>query len=347
MPLHDRPSYASSAPVAGKKPVGRAAPGFSGADIGGWNEAALDRAGRRWREGHGKKIVFYLPGMFVRDGLVGEYPAVSVTGPRCEQQCAHCGGELLRSMAAADSPGRLLERCKDLAARGAQGVLLSGGCNGRGRVPWQDFTRAIALVKAETGLFVSVHCGMVDAPTARGLREAGADQALIDVIGSEETYARVYHLPDGPRLLRESLDALDAAQLPVVPHIVAGLHFGKLLGEAAALDILAERPPPLLVIVAYMNLPGTAMAHVTPPDARAVCGVILRARERMPHTEISLGCARPRNSAPLEALALRAGVARMALPSDETVDLAARMGLEAEFRKTCCSVRLGAGAAQW
>ena len=27
--------------------------------------------------------------------------------------------------------------------------------------------------------------------------------------------------------------------------------------------------------------------------------------------------------------------------------LAARMGLEAEFRKTCCSVRLGAGAAQW
>ena len=297
---------------------------------------------------HGRKIVFYLPGMFVRDGVQGQYPALSVTGRDCAQQCAHCGGALLRDMPDVSRPGGLLEKCRQLEARGVRGVLLSGGCDGRGRVPWKDFIRAIADVKQQTGLFVSVHCGMLDAATARDLKSAGADQALIDVIGSAETYDKVYHLPDGTELLDRSLEALALAGLPVVPHIVVGLHFGKLLGESWALDIIARHPPALLVIVACMSLPGTAMAGLPPPGAREVCGVILRARELMPDTEISLGCARPRKgAADLEELALLAGVNRMALPSQETVAAAARLGLEAQFRKTCCSVRLGTGAAGW
>ena len=189
---------------------------------------------------------------------------------------------------------------------------------------------------------------MLDAPTARDLKSAGADQALIDIIGSAETYYKVYHLEDGPELLDSSLEALAQAGLPVVPHIVAGLHFGRLLGESWALEIVARHPPALLVIVACMTLPGTDMAGMTPPGAREVCGVILRARELMPDTEISLGCARPRKgAADLEELALLAGVNRMALPSQEAVAMAAGMGLEAQFRKTCCSVHLGEGTAGW
>ena len=132
-----------------------------------------------------------------------------------------------------------------------------------------------------------------------------------------------------------------------MPHIIAGLHFGQLLGEGAALELLARRPPPLLVVVACMRLPGTDMAQARAITAEEVCGVLIRARELMPETEISLGCARPRNADVLEALALRAGVSRMALPSEETVDLARQLGLEPTFYKTCCSVRLGAGAAAW
>ena len=308
-----------------------------------WEDGALERARELSWSRHGKKIAFYLPGMFVRDGVQGEYPALSVTGSRCAQGCAHCGGVLLRGMPDVSQPARLFATCRKLAAEGVQGVLLSGGCDGQGRVPWVDFIEAIAAVKEETGLFVSVHCGMLESGTARALKKAGVDQVLIDIIGSSETYERVYHLPDGPELLERSLEAIFEAELTVVPHIIAGLHFGRLLGENRALELLARRPPPLLVVVACTPQPGTEMADMEPPTPKAVCGVIIRARELMPETEISLGCARPRKSAQaMEALALLAGVNRMALPADETLDLARKLGLEAQFRKTCCSVRLDA-----
>lgn len=313
-----------------------------------WDSARLNEARELSWKIHGKKILFYLPGMYVRDGVQGQYPALSITGANCSQQCAHCGGKLLLNMPDVSSPQRLLQKCRDLVAQGAQGVLLSGGCNGRGQVPWQDFTDTIAAIKQETGLYVSVHCGMVDDRAALALRRAGVDQALLDVIGSEKTYASVYHLPDGPQMLEQSLEALAAAELPVVPHIVAGLHFGRFAGENHALEILARHPPELLVIVAYMNLAGTAMENVRQPDPRGVCGLVIRARELMPHSQISLGCARPRRDASaLEILSLRAGINRMALPSHEAAALAARMGLQAEFRKTCCSVLLGAGTEGW
>ena len=66
----------------------------------------------------------------------------------------------LRGMPDVSSPQRLLQKCRELVAQGTQGVLLSGGCNGRGQVPWQDFTDTIAAIKQETGLYISVHCGM-------------------------------------------------------------------------------------------------------------------------------------------------------------------------------------------
>ena len=313
-----------------------------------WDSARLTAARELSWKIHGKKILFYLPGMYVRDGVQGQYPALSITGGVCRQQCAHCGGKLLLGMPDVSSPQRLLQKCRELVAQGTQGVLLSGGCNGRGQVPWQDFTDTIAAIKQETGLYILVHCGMVDKREAKALRSAGVDQALIDVIGSDQTYASVYHLPDGLRLLRQSLEALAYAGLPVVPHIVAGLHFGRLMGENHALEILARHPPELLVIVAYMNLPGTAMENVRQPDPRGVCGLVIRALELMPNSQISLGCARPRKDASaLEVLSLRAGINRMALPSHEAAALAARMGLKAEFRKTCCSVLLGEGTQGW
>lgn len=312
-----------------------------------WDNARLERAGALSRRRFGQRVAFYLPGMFVRNGVCGQYPALSVTGVRCAQGCAHCGGQLLKSMPDVSAPQKLLERCRQLAAQGVRGVLLSGGCDGQGRVPWKALIPTIARVKAETGLFVSVHCGLLEAATALDLKRAGADQALVDIIGSAATYAQVYHLADGPERLRRTLEALDAADLPVVPHIVAGLHFGRLLGEGKALELLAQRPPALLVVVACMRLPGTDMAQARAITAEDVCGVLIRARELLPETEISLGCARPRNADALEALALRAGVSRMALPSAETVDLARALGLEPTFYKTCCSVRLGAGAADW
>ena len=308
----------------------------------GLDEKRIARARSASWQRHGKRISFYLPGMYVQDGVHGRYPALSITGSECSQHCAHCAGKLLVNMPDVHTPERLLAKCRALSADGVEGVLLSGGCDGRGQIPWPGFIDAIRTVKEETGLFISVHCGMIQAAEARGLKAAGVDQALIDIIGHGATYDEVYHLPAGPEQLRKSLDALTGAGLPIIPHIVAGLHFGQLLGEPDAVRLSAPYNPELLVVVVYMNLPGTSMEKVVPPAPEAVCGLICYARETLPQTEISLGCARPRKgSSAMEKMALLAGVNRMALPAEETVDLARRLGLSTTFRRTCCSVAIG------
>ena len=54
-----------------------------------WDSARLNEARELSWKIHGKKILFYLPGMYVRDGVQGQYPALSITGANCRQQCAH------------------------------------------------------------------------------------------------------------------------------------------------------------------------------------------------------------------------------------------------------------------
>ena len=58
---------------------------------------------------HGKRLTIFLPGMFTAYGRTGRYPAVSLTGDRCDQGCAHCGGRLLTTMLKPDGPEGLLE----------------------------------------------------------------------------------------------------------------------------------------------------------------------------------------------------------------------------------------------
>ncbi len=292
---------------------------------------------RSWAE-HGKDVHFFIPGMYIQDGVQGQYPALSLTGQHCAQGCAHCKGALLHTMPDVSTPEKLVETCTRLASQGVRGVLLSGGCDGKGALPWQKFIPAIARVKELTGLFLSAHCGMVDVSTAQALKCAGIDQALVDIIGSAATYKDVYNLPRGQAQLKATLDALYGVALPVIPHIVAGLHGGQVRGEWHAVDMLVPYAPDMLVLVAFMPLPNTPFATVKPLSAKDVCSIFLHARECLPHMQQSLGCARPRNtSAQLEALALLAGVNRMALPAQESVRLAQRLGLTPFFHTTCCS----------
>jgi len=289
-------------------------------------------------ETFGKKLTFYVPGMIRCDGLCGKYQALSITGEECALQCAHCKGELLRSMIRATTPRALVDQCIQLAERGNHGVLISGGCDRDGRLPWPPFLPAIREIKDRTGLLVSVHSGLVDAPMARRLKEAGVDQALIDVVGDDDTYRSVCHVPFGVSEIVSSLEALESAGLEIVPHVVCGLHFGEIRGEARALQIISRFDVSQLVIVSVMKLPGKSDARFGPVRPEAIAEIIAEARVRMPHVPISLGCARERGNRRLEMLAIDAGVNRMALPSDEAVEHARDYGLEVRFQATCCSV---------
>jgi uncharacterized radical SAM superfamily protein len=257
----------------------------------------FDQAWKVTRENHGSNFTFYLPGMIRYGKMRGLYPALSLTGDRCQLLCEHCK-----------------------AHSGHSGVLLSGGSDLQGRLPWGKFYQAIQKIKTETDLFISVHSGFLDFNTAVALKEAGVDQALIDVMGDEETAKKIYHL-DSLQKVITSLENLFKSGLDVVPHIVAGLMYGKIHGE-------------------YNALHGTPMSGVLPPSPIEIARLISTARLMMPHTPISLGCERPRNKEGdiMEELAIYAGATRMAVWSKKTIDLTLNLGLKPLFQPTCCSV---------
>ncbi len=295
----------------------------------------------------GKQITFYLPGMFSYDGVSGKYPAVSITGSQCALQCDHCRGTLLRPMIAATTPQILIEECLRLAAKGSHGVLISGGCDEEGRLPWERFYGALGEIKRTTDLYVSVHSGLIDYPNALRLKESGVDQALIDVIGDDETFQKIYHVPFGISRIISSLEALQKAALPTIPHIVCGLNFGKLKGERSALAMLIDFDVEQLVIVSLMRIPGTPSWHCELPTAEEIAEIVAEARLVLPHALISLGCARQRGNDSIDCLAVAAGVNRLALPSDEAVQVALDYGLEINYQETCCSVRKDCLVEQW
>lgn len=300
-------------------------------------DALLTEARRIGWERRGRRITFFLPGMFVLDGVRGKYPAVSLTGGRCSLMCEHCRGALLAPMIAAEDPETLIDLCRGLERDGHPGVLISGGCDPDGRLPWDRFLAAIRRIKQTTGLFVSVHAGFIRERDARGLAQAGVDQALVDLIGDDDTLRRIYHVPFGVERIASALEALSAAGVPVIPHIVCGIDGGRMGSEERSLDLVARFRLPQLVVVSLMGLPGTPLHHAAPPPPEQVAEVIARARLRMPDLTLSLGCARPRGDTRLELLALDAGVDRMALPSEDAVARARELGLEIRYQRSCCS----------
>jgi uncharacterized radical SAM superfamily protein len=296
----------------------------------------------------GKKISFYLPGMIKYGAERGSYPAISITGAECELGCDHCKGKILAPMISAATPEKLVQKCQTFAKMGALGCLLTGGSDRRGIMPWDKFADAIAEIKRTTNLRISIHTGIMPRATAFRLKTAGVDQALVDLIGSDDTVRKVYHLDGGVALIRESMSALAEAGIETVPHIVAGLHYGKILGEREAIEVAAEYGVSVLVFVVLTPFGGIPMEGLTPPAAEEVAELIACARLRLPHTVLSLGCERSRGKegTRTELLAIDAGVNRIAIQSEAAIERAQSYGLDIRYQKTCCSVAfLGAGEA--
>ncbi len=295
----------------------------------------------------GKQITFYLPGMFSYNGLRGAYPGVSITGSRCSLMCDHCKASILASMPAASSTDALVDLCRHFAAKGSFGVLISGGSDEEGRLPWRAFIPAIREIKNETDLYVSIHSGLLDPDTAVALKEAGVDQALLDIIGDDATYQSVCHVHFGISRIVSTLEALNQAQLPVIPHVICGLNRGQMGSETEALEIISRFHIEQLVMVSLMAIKGTPFEKVVTPRAREVADIIVKARHLMPKVRMSLGCARTRGDEEVEFLALEAGVNRMALPSDAVIERATELGLAIRYQRTCCSVSADFSKAYW
>ena len=269
-----------------------------------------------------------------------KFQTISITGDECALNCKHCNRRYLRHMLPCLTPDVLFTTCLNLASNGARGVLLSGGYNSEGYVPFEPFLDSIERVKRETGLFISAHTGLVPGWLAHELGRVGVDLADFDLIGDDETIKLVLGIDRTVEDYRRSLHVLKHSLPHIVPHICIGLHAGEIKGERAALEFAAEINPHALVLLVLVPTPGTGFEHITEPSPAEVGELIAEARLKFPMAMLALGCMRPRDAGrvELELQALRSGVDRMEVPSEQTIEAARKLGLRVLRLDACCSV---------
>jgi len=272
------------------------------------------------------------------------FPAFSITGGACALNCDHCQAKILEPMIAATNPAELDRKVRDLVLlKDLGGFLLSGGSNRRNEVPYERFYPTIEKLKRDfPKLRIAVHSALLDEARAKRMEAAGVDVAMMDVIGAQETIRQVYHLDRPVSDFEATLAALTATKMEVVPHIVIGLHYGRLLGEENALDIISRYPVAALILVIVSPIYAPADKPFATVGTDDVAKVFVAARQRIRQAPVQLGCIRPagRHKLISDAYAVMAGFDGIAYPAQGIVALARAIGRAVEQEHACCSISL-------
>jgi uncharacterized radical SAM superfamily protein len=249
------------------------------------------------------------------------FPAFSITAAACGLNCDHCQKKILEPMIPATRPEILEQKVRRLIdTEGLNGFLLSGGSNRRNEINYSRYLPVVEKLKEDyPDLKVAIHSALLDEKRARAMESAGVDTVMMDVIGAQETINEVYNLDRAVDDFEETLAALCTTSMEVTPHIVIGLHYGHILGEANALDMVSRYPVTALVLVVIMA--------------------------RLPDQQVLLGCARPpgMHKRVTDAYAIMAGLDGIAFPADGAVSVAHTIGRPFTQAHSCCSIKLGGG----
>jgi uncharacterized radical SAM superfamily protein len=256
------------------------------------------------------------------------FPSVSISGSACALSCIHCNKVYLNFMAPTTTPAALVEFGEALVKGGNRdGLLISGGCDPKGRMlNLPKFLPAIEKLH-EMGLIIKLHTGLVDEKLARGIAEAGVDIASMEFVGSRDSAKEIFGLDAGPEDYAGTFANLRYAGVKhIAPHVAVGLHKGELLGEFDALDWLKKTVrPSTIALIAFRPTKGTMLETCKPPTPEAMERVASHARKLFPETKIILGALRPRGTGAeagksaregLEMAALRGGISGAEVPSN-------------------------------
>jgi len=272
------------------------------------------------------------------------FPAFSITAAACGLNCDHCQKKILEPMIPATDPAMLDDKVRRLIAQeGLNGFLLSGGSNRRNEIKYERYLPVVENLKRDyPDLKIAIHSALLDEPRAKAMESAGVDTVMMDVIGANETIREVYKLDRPVEDFEATLAALCSTSMEVTPHIVIGLHYGRILGEANALDIVSRYPVTALVLVVIMPFYARPGTFVT-PDTTDVGRIFGVARSRLDDRQVLLGCARPpgMHKRVTDAYAVMAGLDGIAFPADGAVAVAHTIGRPFEQAHSCCSIKLG------
>jgi uncharacterized radical SAM superfamily protein len=290
-----------------------------------------------------KVINFYKPNVVSEKRFSLElrkkfFQTYSITGNNCRLNCSHCQGKILKTMKPTNTPNKLLEAAIQLKEKGGIGCLISGGSEVDGSISFEPFIPIIKQIKKKLGLTVFVHTGFINLKTAKELKKAKVDLALIDIIGSKKTIAKLNIKAELEDYIK-SLKALKTAKLQFVPHVIVGLDNKTIENEFKALKIISTTQPNAIVIIGFIPIIGTIMGKNQPGSPQNIAKVLVASKLLFPNTPIALGCMRQRgkNRKITELYALKSGISAIALPTKDTINYAINNGYKIKHHHYCCA----------
>ena len=227
-----------------------------------------------------------------------------------------------------------------VATQDLQGFLLSGGSTRLNEIPYERYYPVLERLNRDLPqMKIAIHSALMD---ARGRASDGSRRCRH---GHDGRHRRPGHHPRGlsprppGRGFRATLAALCKTSMKVSPHIVVGLHYGRILGEQRALDIVSRHALHSLVLVVVMPFyakPGTFAAPDTTRRRKDIHG----GKEA---TRGSPGAARLRTAAGhaqrvTDAYAVMAGLDGIAFPADGALGVAHAIGRPFYQEHACCSI---------
>jgi len=283
----------------------------------------------------GKELKVYVPDK--------RFPAISITGNKCELNCEHCNEKYLKGMKPLTNSEDLYNFLINHAKNNGVGVLISGGCLSDGSVPLLKFIDTIKKIKEETDLIINTHTGLINENTARKLADAHVDIVSFDINVDQEIINNIYHLNKTKQDYKHSVEILQKYELNIVPHICIGLYYGKLHKELECIHFIKEigLDPSLIVLIALIP-PNKSKINFKAPKPADISKIIALTRIIFPDKEISLGCMRPRGKIreEIEKKAIKAGVNRIEMPSRKTLRWLKKTHSDTKLKlfSSCCAV---------
>lgn len=148
------------------------------------------------------------------------YQAVSLTGTWCALRCSYCDGRYLRGMIHV-TPGDIEEKIQGLWLNGVRGVLISGGFNKEGRLPVEPYLDKLVEIKKRTGLFMSIHLGLLrDRDLLQRVAEF-ADLVDYELLWNQNIIGSVKNLDTTRETFKKTMELAIDSGLEIVPHIYA------------------------------------------------------------------------------------------------------------------------------
>jgi lipoyl synthase len=305
---------------------------------------------------------------------------ISLTGHNCELMCSHCKALLLKDMIDINSGNsnnngikscseekifgetiksnfvqntdsedfyennRIIKILEKYGSNNVKGLLISGGFDKDGKLSLDN--RILSEIRQTREQFgknirIFLHLGFTSPEIARAVYECRVDGVLVNVFSDTCTIRKVYNL-DGctPEMFYDNVKFLKESGLIVSPHLIIGLSDKGIAGEYKSLEAISGIGVDSVVFAIAKRISKHQEFKDLKIKACDIVSLYEYARELMPHTPITLGCAKPPGpefeEAEIELLGR--GINTIAFPSEKTVDFAIKNGIDYDFIEQCCAI---------